>query len=129
MAYMDDITIVATDSRSIVCATKVLDDLCVATGALVNREKSEMFLSPCWSEELTASFPVRRNSIKLLGVTFQADGGGRISWEGALHHVQNKTRSWSARPLTTAGKILVLKAIVLPVLWGGCFPQTKPPVS
>ena len=96
MAYMDDITIVATDSRSIACATKVF--FCVATGALVNRENSEMFLSPYWSEELTTSFPVRRNTIKLLGVTFQADGGGRISWEGALRHVQNKTQSWSARP-------------------------------
>ena len=127
MAYMDDITIVATDSRSITCATKVLDDFCVATGALVNREKSEMFLSPFWSEELTASFPVRRNTIKLLGVTFQADGGRRISWEGALRHVQNKTWSWSARPLTMAGKILVLKAIVLPVLLyvGRVFPPDK----
>ena len=127
MAYMDDITIVATDSRSIACATKALDDFCAATGALVNREKSEMFLSPCWSEELTASFPVRRNTIKLLGVTFQADGGGRISWEGALRHVQNKIRSWSARPLTMAGKILVLKAIVLPVLLyvGRVFPPDK----
>ncbi|KAJ8284236.1 hypothetical protein COCON_G00030860 [Conger conger] len=93
MAYMDDIAIVATDSRSIACATKVLDDFCVATGALVNRDKSEMFLSPQWSEELTVSFPVRRNTIKLLGVTFQADGGGRTSWEGALRHVQNKIRT------------------------------------
>ena len=80
-----------------------VDDFCVATGTLVNREKSEMFLSPYWSEELTASFPVLRNTIKLLGVTFQADGGGRISWEGAHRHVQNKTRSWSVQPLTMGG--------------------------
>ena len=127
MAYMDDITIVATDSRSIACATKVLDDFCVATGALVNRDKSEMFLSPYWSEELTDSFPVRRNTIKLLEVTVQADRGGRISWEGALCHVQNKARSWSARTQTMAGKILVLKAIVLPILLyvGRVFPPDK----
>ncbi|KAG5842689.1 hypothetical protein ANANG_G00180280, partial [Anguilla anguilla] len=61
-------------------------DFCVATGALVNRDKSELFLSPHYSEPLTVSFPVRRNNIKLLGVTFQADGGGRTSWEGALRH-------------------------------------------
>ena len=40
MPYMDNITIIATDSHSIACATKVLDDFCVATGTLVNREKS-----------------------------------------------------------------------------------------
>ena len=127
VAYMDDVTIVATDSRSVACATKVLDDFWAATGALVNRDKSELFLSPYWSEELTVSFPVRRNNIKLLGVTFQADGGGRISWEGALRHVQNKIRSWNARPLTIVGKILVLKAIVLPILLyvGRVFPPDK----
>ena len=88
---------------------------CVATGGLVNRDKSELFLSPYWSEELTISFPVRRNIIKLLGVTFQVDGGGRTSWEGTIRCVQNKIQSLSARPLTIAGKILVLKAIVLTI--------------
>ncbi|KAJ8000408.1 hypothetical protein DPEC_G00204510 [Dallia pectoralis] len=37
MAYMDDITIVGTDSRSITTATKAVDDYCAAPGALVNR--------------------------------------------------------------------------------------------
>ncbi|KAJ8267790.1 hypothetical protein COCON_G00129620, partial [Conger conger] len=80
----------------------------------------------------TGNTPVRRavqhspgrNTIKLLGVSFQADGGGRTSWEGALRHVQN---SWSAQPLTMAGKILILKAIVLPILLyvGRVFPPDK----
>ena len=112
---MDDVTIVATDSRSVACVTKVLDDFCA------------LFLSPYWSEELTVSFLVRRTNIKLLGLTFKADGGGRISWEGALRHVRNKIRSWNAQPLTMAGKILVLKAIVLPILLyvGRVFPPDK----
>ena len=74
MSSMYAIIIVTTDSCSIACATKVLDDFCVATGALVNRDKSELFLSHYWREELTASFTVRRNNIKLLGVTFQEEG-------------------------------------------------------
>ncbi|KAJ7988606.1 hypothetical protein DPEC_G00325290 [Dallia pectoralis] len=53
---MDDITIVGTDSRSITTATKVVDDYCAATGALVNRGKSELFLSGHWHETLTTSF-------------------------------------------------------------------------
>ena len=122
MAYMNGITIVATDSHSIACATKVMDDFCVATGALVNRSKSELFLV-----SVLVSFSVRRNNIRLLGVTFQADGGGRMSWKGALSHAQTKTRSWSARPLTIAGKILVLNEIVLPILLyvGRVFPSDK----
>ncbi|KAJ8014632.1 hypothetical protein DPEC_G00017650 [Dallia pectoralis] len=37
VAYMDDITIIGTDSHSITTATKAVDDYCAATGALVNR--------------------------------------------------------------------------------------------
>ncbi|KAJ7985704.1 hypothetical protein DPEC_G00343210 [Dallia pectoralis] len=80
VAYMDDITIVGTDSRSITTATKAVDDYCAATGALVNRGKSELFLSGHWHETLTTSFPVKTETIKLLGITFQRDGGGSTSW-------------------------------------------------
>ncbi|KAJ8355290.1 hypothetical protein AAFF_G00073710, partial [Aldrovandia affinis] len=65
--------------------------------------------------------------IKLLGVTFQNDGGGNRSWEEALRHVQKKIGSWSTRPLTMTGKILVLKAIVLPsfLYIGRVFPPDR----
>lgn len=80
MAYMDDITIVGTDSHSIDTATRVLDDFSVATSALVSRNKSELFLKPC--EAFIFHFPVRRDTIKLLGVTFLADRGGQQTWKG-----------------------------------------------
>ncbi|KAJ7994396.1 hypothetical protein DPEC_G00248850 [Dallia pectoralis] len=104
MAYMDDITIVGTDSRSITTATKAVDDYCAATGALVNRE-----------------------TIKLLGITFQRDGGGSTSWAETICHVQRKICEWSARSLTMTGKTLILKAIVLPILLylGRVFPPDK----
>ncbi|KAJ7995819.1 hypothetical protein DPEC_G00248540 [Dallia pectoralis] len=80
---MDDITIVGTDSRSITTATKAVDDYCAATGALVNRE-----------------------TIKLLGITFQRDGGS-TSWAETICPVQRKICEWSARSFT----MTVYKAI------------------
>ncbi|KAG9344416.1 hypothetical protein JZ751_011086 [Albula glossodonta] len=67
------------------------------------------------------------DNIKLLGLTFQSDGGGRKSWDQVLCRVQGKLGSWSARPLTITGKILVLKAIVLPALLyvGRVFPPDR----
>ncbi|KAJ7998408.1 hypothetical protein DPEC_G00204630 [Dallia pectoralis] len=104
VAYMDDITIVGTDSRSITTATKAVDDYCAATGALVNRE-----------------------TIKLLGITFQRDGEGSTSWAETICRVQRKICEWSARSLTMTGKTLILKAIVLPILLylGRVFPPDK----
>ena len=46
-----DIPIV--DNRSIALATKVVEDYSAATGALVNRDKSELYLSQHWKEPLS----------------------------------------------------------------------------
>lgn len=43
--YMDDITIVSTDSRFNAMATKVFVDYCAVTGTLDKMDKSELFLS------------------------------------------------------------------------------------
>ncbi|KAL0961882.1 hypothetical protein UPYG_G00332850 [Umbra pygmaea] len=127
VAYMDDITIVGTDSRSITTATKAVEDYCAATGALVNRGKSELFLTPHWHESLASSFPVKTDKIKLLEITFQRDGGGSTSWAETICHVQRKICEWSARSLTMTGKTLILKAIVLPIVLylGRVFPPDK----
>lgn len=116
VAYMDDITIVCTDSHSIAMATKVVNDYCAATGTLVNRGQSELFLSQDWHKSLTTSFPVKTETIKLLVVTVQRDRGGSLNWEKTMCHIQQKICEWSAQSLTMTGKILVLKAIVLTIL-------------
>lgn len=46
------ITTISTDSCFIAKATKVLDHYCAATGALVNKSNSELFLSQDWQETL-----------------------------------------------------------------------------
>ncbi|CAB1340745.1 unnamed protein product [Coregonus sp. 'balchen'] len=50
-----------------------IDDYSTATGTLVNRCKSELYLSQDWHETITTSFPVKTETIKLLGVTIQRD--------------------------------------------------------
>jgi len=127
VAYMDDITIVGTDSRSIAAATKVVDDYCAATGALVNRGKSELYLSQHWKEAMTTSFPVKTDNIKLLGVTYQNNGKGTLTWANTISQAKQKIAQWSARSLTITGKILVLKAIILPILLyvGRVFPPDR----
>ncbi|KAJ7995673.1 hypothetical protein DPEC_G00247020 [Dallia pectoralis] len=66
-------------------------------------------------------------NVKLLGITFQRDGGGSTSWAETICRVQRKICEWSARSLTMTGKTLILKAIVLPILLylGRVFPPDK----
>ncbi|KAJ8334125.1 hypothetical protein SKAU_G00397640, partial [Synaphobranchus kaupii] len=104
----------------------------------IHQTKSAGFLSRKWRlahqspaksqrSLLLLTLPLFPDNIKLLGVTFQSDGEGRLSWEGTLRHVQAKLLSWSERPLSQTGKILVLKAIVLPIFLylGRVFPPDK----
>ncbi|KAJ8004272.1 hypothetical protein DPEC_G00157090 [Dallia pectoralis] len=101
--------------------------IAAATGALINLGKSELFLSGHWHETLTTSFPVKTETIKLLGITFQRGGEGSTSWAETICHVQRKICEWSAQSLTMTGKTLILKAIFLPILLylGRVFPPDK----
>ncbi|KAJ7987906.1 hypothetical protein DPEC_G00331450 [Dallia pectoralis] len=95
MAYMDNITIVGTDSRSVTTATKV-DDYCAATGALVNRGKSELFLSGHWHDSHHL-FPCENRNHQAAGDPLPAGRGGSTSWAETICHVQRKICEWSAR--------------------------------
>ena len=87
---MDYSAIIGTDSRFIATATKVVGDHCLTTGGLVNRGKSELYLSKDWHETLHTSFSVKTETIKLLVVTFQGDGDGSVRWKETILHVQQK---------------------------------------
>lgn len=116
-AYMDDVTILCTQPHSVPYIIATLDSFCTATGTIINRAKSEVYASSSWRVDpvLSDTFPVRR-SVKILGVVFDGTNSGAQSWTEAITKVQNKICSWKGRTLTTAGKVLITKAILYPIL-------------
>ncbi|XP_066554865.1 uncharacterized protein LOC136744565 [Amia ocellicauda] len=64
--------------------------------------------------------------LSLLESRNEGDEGTR-SWEEAISKVQKKIHGWSRRTLTMAGKVLVVKAILFPILLyvGMIFPPDK----
>ncbi|XP_066572289.1 uncharacterized protein LOC136761754 [Amia ocellicauda] len=128
LAYMDDVAVVCTDAPSVARVEELLDGFCRATGAAVNKAKSEVYLSRAWpvGRGPPTVFPVKP-FIKVLGITIDGTNTGTRSWEEAIAKVQRKIHGWSTRTLTMAGKVLVIKAILFPILLyvGMIFPPDK----
>ncbi|XP_031671812.1 uncharacterized protein LOC109882153 [Oncorhynchus kisutch] len=53
--------------------------------------------------------------IRVLGVKFDREGGGSGNWSGILGTVRQRVGFWGLRQLTFEGKVLIIKAVILPV--------------
>ncbi|KAL0150099.1 hypothetical protein M9458_054526 [Cirrhinus mrigala] len=84
--YMDDVTLLATDILSIRRAMDLTDWYGRASGAKLNRDKSEAQLFGPWGDVDTGGLDlvVRDNDFKILGVKFDKEGGGRGNWTDIL---------------------------------------------
>ncbi len=115
--YMDDVTILTTDILSIQRALDITEYYGWASGAKLNRSKSEaQLLGPWKSATLTGlDVTVRETDLKVLGIKFDREGGGQNNWADTLAKVRKRLGFWGMRTLTFEGKILIYKAVILPL--------------
>ncbi|KAF4079370.1 hypothetical protein AMELA_G00177250, partial [Ameiurus melas] len=115
--YMDDVTLLATDVLSIRRAMDLTDWYGRASGAKLNRSKSEAQLFGPWGNVDTGGLELAfKTDLRILGVKFDKEGGGRGNWADLLGKVRQKLGFWGLRQLTLEGKVLIFKAVILPLL-------------
>nr|XP_055049577.1 LINE-1 retrotransposable element ORF2 protein [Misgurnus anguillicaudatus] len=116
--YMDDVTILATDITSLRRAMDLTDWYGRASGAKLNRSKSEALLFGPWGNIDTGQLDVdfKTTDLKILGVKFDKEGGGRGNWTDLLGKVRKRLGFWGLRQLTIEGKILIFKSVILPLI-------------
>ena len=113
---MDDVTLLLTDFSSVQRAMKVTELYGRASGAKLNRSKSEAQLFGPWGDVPTGlDLDFKTKDIKILGVKFDKEGGGRGNWTDKLGKVRQRLGYWGLRQLTWTGKVLIYKAMVLPL--------------
>lgn len=110
--YMDDLTVLCCDNRSVFNSLKWCDLFSRAARVKLNRAKSEiMYLN--WKEEkLDLGLREKTERIKLLGIEIGREME-TVNWEQRLPRIKGKLQNWEQRDLTITGKVLVLKAEVL----------------
>lgn len=58
---------------------------------------------------------MKKTDIKILGIKFDREGGGRGNWQEALAKVRQRFGFWRRRQLTIEGKVLIIKSVILPL--------------
>ncbi len=110
--YMDDLTLILTDNRSVRDTLFFCDKFTAASGTKVNKGKCEILYFN-WREPVEhLGLIQKKDTIKVLGVQIGKDMEN-TNWESKLPKIRGKLLQWQDRDLSMAGKILVIKAEIL----------------
>ena len=107
--YMDDLTILATDNTSVVKALAWSNCFSRASGAKLNRSKSECLYTNWREEKMAVGLTEKNDRIKVLGIEIGKDML-RVNWESRLPKIKSKLLRWEGRDLSITGKVLIIKA-------------------
>lgn len=126
--YMDDVNILCTDLLSINRTLDLTDLFGRASGLKLNKNKTQaQFYGPWTVTEMTGlPLTVTQTDQKILGVKFDKEGGGTTNWPDVIGKVRQRLGFWGLRGLTLEGKILIIKAIILPLFLLTCSVFTLP---
>ena len=118
-AHADDTTLTVSDSSSISEAFKILDIYSEASGAKINRQKSEIMClgSGKISHEKLQDFNVQlcENTTKLLGIYMGKDKKSceSLNWDEKIKKIKTILYFWSKRDLTLPGRVTVLSTLIM----------------
>lgn len=110
--YMDDMTILCTNNNSLIKTLEWSDVFAGASGAKLNRSKSEIKYVNWWAPKLDLGLKENTTRIKILGVEI-GENMAKANWDKRLPGIQGKLLQWQDRELSMTGKVLVVKAEVL----------------
>lgn len=116
--YMDDVNILCTDILSVYRTLDLTDCYGLASGSKLNRGKTQALFYGPWMENEKTGLPltVKQTDLKILGVKFDREGEGTGNWPDMLGKVRQRLGYWGLRGLTMEGKVLITKAVILPLL-------------
>lgn len=116
--YMDDVNLLCTDVLSIQRIMDMTDWFGKASGARLNRDKTQAQFYGPWKPSEPAGLGVtsKNTDLKILGIKFDREGGGSGNWHDVMSKVRKKLGFWRLRRLTVEGKVLIIKAVILPLL-------------
>ena len=107
--YMDDMTVLCTDNTSVTRALEWSDCFSRASGAKLNRAKSECLYLNWREDKLVFGLKEQPDRIKLLGIEIGKEMD-KVNWESKIPKLKGKLLRWEDRELSMTGKVLVIKA-------------------
>lgn len=116
--YADDTTLFVSSVQSLSRVRALVDMFARGTGSKVNLSKSSVLFCGQWREQVgdCGGFQRCEGGLKVLGVHFYPQGSAQKNWEARLAVVRSRLGLWVRRRLSLTGKVIVVRAILLPLL-------------
>ena len=118
--YADDATLFLGTERGLEVALAIVEEFGRGAATKLNRAKSQMKYFGAWRARGDALHGLSRaeGPIKILGVEFEGKEreDAERNWGRRVSAAQRKMGLWAGRKLTMSGKVMALKADVLPAL-------------
>uniref|UniRef100_A0A3B4FBG8 Reverse transcriptase domain-containing protein n=1 Tax=Pundamilia nyererei TaxID=303518 RepID=A0A3B4FBG8_9CICH len=110
--YMDDMTLLLTDNKSIDVNLAVCEAFTAASGMRINKGKSEVIHFKWREIKENWGLKEKFETLKILGVEI-GENMQTKNWNSKLQKIQGKLLNWKDRELSFIGMVLVLKAEVI----------------
>lgn len=117
--YADDTVLYLEDDGSVREMIRTIQTFESAVGSKVNEEKSKYKFLGRWAgrRETLCGLSLCEGPMRVLGIDFGNPGGdANYNWDLKIAKILKKLGMWSKRTLTITGKVLVVKADILPAL-------------
>nr|POE52758.1 putative ribonuclease h protein [Quercus suber] len=121
--FADDLLLFAKATQeNCEAISEVLEEFCSATGQKISCEKSKVFFSPTVTMEdranLTHQLGISETSNlgNYLGFPLRHKGKNRNEFQFVIDRVQAKLSGWESNCLSPAGRLVLLKAAVTPIV-------------
>ena len=136
MFFADDLLLFAkANLENCETISDVLEEFCSLSSQKISKEKSKIFFSLNVLEEDCANMVQQlgihktNNLGKCLGFPFKHKGKNRNQFQSVVDKVHAKLAGWKAKCLSPAGRLVLIKAAVTPLLNIQCSVASYPPKS
>lgn len=107
------------DDKSVTESIRVIQEFSKAAGAQINKYESMYKYLGRWAgrREAICEYQLCAGPMEVLGISFgNTEGDAIFNWGKILKKMRIKLGLWNKRKLTILGKVLVIKADILPGL-------------
>ena len=114
--YADDMTLFLTSEGSVLKLLGILEEFSGVSGAKVNLGKSSIKYFGPWAGRVggLCGLPQCQGPMRILGVDFEVGDSGGLNWGKRLAAARSRMGLWKLRRLSLSGRVLAIKADILP---------------
>ena len=122
LGYADDTSFTIADETSIIESFKILKQFELATGFILNDNKTKIFIIGQWADRIhwpVGNIHISGDSICILGITFMNDFNTAVSatWSSVIQKITKQVSLFQARKVNLFQRSIIVYTLVQSKVW------------